>query len=74
DLQAHLKAQGIGTMIYYPVPLHRLPLYAGLGYGAGSLPASEQAAEVVLSLPMYPELGEKQRQEIAAIIQEFYLK
>jgi dTDP-4-amino-4,6-dideoxygalactose transaminase len=72
ELQAYLKEQGIGTMIYYPVPLHRLPLYAGLGQGAGSLPASEQAAGEVLSLPMYPELTEEQIGKVAATIGRSY--
>jgi len=68
ELQAHLKEQGIGTMIYYPVPLHRLPLYADLGYLEGSLPVSEQAAQEVLALPIYPELGEKRIQRIADVV------
>jgi dTDP-4-amino-4,6-dideoxygalactose transaminase len=72
ELQAYLKAQGIGTMIYYPVPLHRLPLYAGLGYGDGSLPVSERVAGEVLSLPMYPELGEGQLQRVAEAISAFF--
>jgi dTDP-4-amino-4,6-dideoxygalactose transaminase len=58
-LQAHLKEQGIGTMVYYPVPLYRLPLYSGLGYGEGGLPVSEQGAREVLSLPIYPELRDE---------------
>jgi dTDP-4-amino-4,6-dideoxygalactose transaminase len=68
ELQTHLKEQGIGTMIYYPVPLHRLPLYASLGYEQGSLPASEEAAEEVLSLPMYPELSEEQIQRVVCVL------
>jgi dTDP-4-amino-4,6-dideoxygalactose transaminase len=72
ELQAHLKEQGIGTMIYYPVPLHRLPLYAGLGYEPGSLPASEQAAQEVLSLPIYPELEPNQVRAIAEAVARFY--
>jgi dTDP-4-amino-4,6-dideoxygalactose transaminase len=71
ELQAYLREQGIGTMIYYPVPLHRLPLYAGLGYGEGSLLASEQAAGEVLSLPMYAELEEEQVQSVADAIARF---
>lgn len=71
-LAAHLKERGIGTMVYYPVPLHLQKLYADLGYGEGSLPASEAAAREVLSLPMYPELTEAQQYEIAEAIREFY--
>ena len=71
-LAAYLKDHGIGTMIYYPVPLHLQRLYADLGYGEGSLPVSEAASREVLSLPMYPELTEAQQQEVARAIREFY--
>lgn len=72
ELAAFLKARGIGVMIYYPLPLHRQALYAGLGLGEGSLPASEAASREVLSLPMYPELTEQQMGEVAAAIRQFY--
>lgn len=71
-LQAHLKAKGIGTAIYYPIPLHRQPCFAELGYAAGSLPHAEQAAEEVLSLPIYPELTHEQIDYVIAAIREFY--
>jgi dTDP-4-amino-4,6-dideoxygalactose transaminase len=71
-LAAYLKERGIGTMIYYPVPLHLQELYADLGYGEGSLPVSEAASREVLSLPMYPELTEAQQQEVIQAIGEFY--
>ncbi len=71
-LAAHLKAQGIGTMLYYPVPLHRQALYEGLDYPEGSLPASEAASREVLSLPMYPELTEGQQERVVDAIWEFY--
>jgi dTDP-4-amino-4,6-dideoxygalactose transaminase len=72
ELVAYLKEQGIGSMIYYPLPLHRQALYEGLGYGEGSLPISEAAGREVLSLPMFPELTEAQQQKVAAAIGEFY--
>lgn len=71
-LAAYLKERGIGTMVYYPVPLHLQELYADLGYGEGSLPASETASQEVLSLPMYPELTEAQQQEVVGAIWEFH--
>jgi dTDP-4-amino-4,6-dideoxygalactose transaminase len=71
-LVAYLKERGVGTMIYYPVPLHLQELYAGLGYREGSLPAAEAASREVLSLPMYPELADDQQILIAEAIREFY--
>ncbi len=52
-LQAELEAQGISTMIYYPVPLHRLPVYAGMKV---TLPETEHASTEVISLPIWPEM------------------
>jgi len=71
-LQAHLKAKGIGSSIYYPVPLHRQPCFGDLGYAAGSMPRSEQAAKEVLSLPIFPELTRAQIDYVIAAIHEFY--
>ncbi len=71
-LQAHLKAKGIGSAIYYPIPLHRQPCFADLGYAAGSLPQSERAAAEVLSLPIFPELTQQQIDHVIAAIREFY--
>ena len=67
-----MKERGIGTMVYYPVPLHLQGLYAGLGYGEGSLPVSEAVSREVLSLPTYPELTEAQQVEVAEAIRGFY--
>ncbi|GIL15775.1 MAG: glutamine--scyllo-inositol aminotransferase [Chloroflexota bacterium] len=71
-LAAHLKNKGVGSMIYYPTPLHRQALYSSLGYAQGSLPVSETAGTQVLSLPMYPEITLEQQEEIAAAIEGFY--
>ena len=60
-----LTAQGIGNMIYYPVPLHVQEAYAYVGNHAGDFPATEAAAREVLSLPMYPELTAAQINEVA---------
>jgi len=57
ELRAALERSGIASMIYYPVPLHRQPLYAAQCAGL-DLPATEEAARTVLSLPMYAHLGE----------------
>ncbi|MBI3789335.1 MAG: DegT/DnrJ/EryC1/StrS family aminotransferase [Gemmatimonadetes bacterium] len=71
-LQAHLKAKGIGTSIYYPLPLHLQPCFAYLGYRAGQCPEAERAAQEVLSLPVYPELTEAQLAEVASAVRGFY--
>lgn len=64
-VQRKLTDRGIGTMVYYPVPLHRLPVYQYLGL---SLPVAEAAADEVLSLPMGPFLRQEQQEEVAAAL------
>jgi dTDP-4-amino-4,6-dideoxygalactose transaminase len=72
ELQAHLKAKGIGSAIYYPLPLHLQACFAYLGYGAGQFPESERAAKEVLSLPIYPELTSSQLDEVTGTIRAFF--
>ena len=72
ELQAHLKARGIGNSIYYPLSLHLQPCFAHLGYAKGSLPVSEAATEQVVSLPVYPELTEAQQQTVIDAVRGFY--
>jgi len=67
-LRDALLAQGIHTGIHYPVPVHLLPAFADLGYSAGDFPHSEQAANEVLSLPMFAELTADQCEEVAEAI------
>jgi dTDP-4-amino-4,6-dideoxygalactose transaminase len=70
-LQRHLATQGIGTLIHYPTPVHLQPAYAELGLARGSLPFSEQLADEVLSLPLYPEMSEAQQDAVVAAISSF---
>ena len=72
ELQAHLKAKGVGHAIYYPLALHLQPCFAHLGYGPGSLPAAEAAMDSVISLPIYPELTREQQDTVIETVQSFY--
>lgn len=71
-LQAHLQKEGIGHAVYYPIPLHRQPCFAHLGYQDGRAPQSERAARAVLSLPIYPELTRAQLDRVVSVIRGFY--
>ena len=72
ELRAYLKDKGIGTEVYYPIPLHLQSCYRELGYRKGSFPVSERAAQEALSLPIYPELTEEQQAAVVETIREFY--
>jgi len=72
ELHSYLKEKGIGTAIYYPLPLHLQPCFAYLGYNKGAFPESERAALEVLSLPIFPELTSQQRDTVIGAIRAFY--
>ena len=72
ELQAHLKSNGIGNSVYYPLPLHLQPCFEYLGYSEGAFPESEKAAKEVISLPIYPELTTAQLDEVIEAVREFY--
>jgi dTDP-4-amino-4,6-dideoxygalactose transaminase len=63
-----LQANGVMSMIYYPLPMHLQPVYAGLGYAVGQLPQAEAAAQEVLSLPMFPEMSEAQQDQVVVAV------
>lgn len=70
-LMAHLKAEGIGTLIHYPIPVHLQKAYADLGYPRGSLPRTEQAADEIVSLPLYIGLSDDAVHAVAGAVNAF---
>ncbi|HEX6649214.1 MAG TPA: DegT/DnrJ/EryC1/StrS family aminotransferase [Pyrinomonadaceae bacterium] len=70
-LMEHLKTRGVGTKVYYPIPLHRQECFAYLGYKEGDFPESESAARETLALPVYPELSEAQQAYVVDSIKSF---
>ena len=71
-LQAHLKAIGIGSEVYYPLPLHLQPCYADLGYEKGDFPVSEKLAAESLALPIHAELAADDIDYVCESIRSFY--
>jgi dTDP-4-amino-4,6-dideoxygalactose transaminase len=72
ELRGYLTKAGIGTEIYYPIPLHLQQCFAYLGHQPGDFPQSERAAEQTLALPIYPELSERQLEYVVDTIATFY--
>lgn len=72
ELMAYLTANGIGTIIHYPVPPHLQEAYQDLGYQKGDFPIAEELAGTSLSLPLWPGLSEEKVNEVVSLVQHFY--
>jgi dTDP-4-amino-4,6-dideoxygalactose transaminase len=72
ELKAALQSKGIGTEIYYPVPMHMQECFAYLGDQAGAFPESERAANQTLAIPVHPELSEAQAQYVVNCVRDFF--
>jgi dTDP-4-amino-4,6-dideoxygalactose transaminase len=73
ELQAYLKTKGIGTEVYYPVPMHLQECFAYLGHSAGDFAKSEAAAKETVALPIQPELNQDQIRYVVECIREFMM-
>ncbi len=74
ELRTYMAEHGVGSEVYYPVPLHLQECFAPLGGKAGDLPVTEKACEEVLALPIFPELTEEQLSTVVTTIASFYGK
>ena len=72
QLRQFLNEHGVGSGVYYPLPLHLQPCFLDLGYHSGDFPVTEEACRQVLALPIFPELTREQQDIVIAEITEFY--
>ena len=71
-LRSHLSEQGVGSEIYYPVPMHQQECFADLKFDRDSLVETERASREILNLPIFPSLTESQQARVVSVIAQFY--
>jgi dTDP-4-amino-4,6-dideoxygalactose transaminase len=72
ELQSYLRGRGVSTMVYYPVPLHKMKVFDGRSMSPVGLPESEKAVDEVLSLPMEPLMSEEEVRTVAETVRGFF--
>jgi UDP-2-acetamido-2-deoxy-ribo-hexuluronate aminotransferase len=72
ELQAYLKERGIGTSVYYPIPLHLQKCFEYLGYKKGDFPVAEKICDQILALPIFPELTDDEVDYVCDAIESFF--
>jgi dTDP-4-amino-4,6-dideoxygalactose transaminase len=73
QLKAALQSRGVGTEVYYPVPMHLQECFGYLGHGAGAFPESERAARETLAIPVHPELSQEQARYVVGCLRDLLL-
>lgn len=71
-IRSQLQQMGVTAMVYYPLPLHLQPVYQSLAYQPGQLPQCEQAAQEVLSLPLFPGIEREEQQQVAYCLKDCF--
>jgi dTDP-4-amino-4,6-dideoxygalactose transaminase len=67
----YLKARGVGSALHYPIPCHRQKAYQTLGYAKGDLPKAEHIADHCVSLPLFPELTDKEVETVIDVVNAY---
>ncbi|MBZ0272889.1 DegT/DnrJ/EryC1/StrS family aminotransferase [bacterium] len=71
-LAEHLRTHAIGTQVHYPIPIHRQPAFAELGYRYGAFPVAERLSREILSLPLFPEMTDGEIERVIAGVRSFF--